>query len=515
MKALKQPSLRLNTLTNFIALSYTTSISIIVFPFFLQYLGAEAFGLIGFFVVFQAWMQLLDAGISPMLSRQVALARSKTETFFELKQLLRTLEVIFVVVASIGAVVVFLASHWIAASWLNVITLAANDVALCIGLMGCMVGLRFFSSLYRSGVRGMEDQVRLNIVNVILASLKSLGALLVLEYLAQDIIMFFVYQLAIIIIELFVLKILFYSRLPATESVKGIFFWKNLKANIPFAGGIAYTAIIWVLLTQLDKLILSSTLTLSDYGYFSLVVVIATGITQLSSPITQAILPRMAYLLSQQNEHLMLNLYKKSTQFMAVIIFPLSGIIALFSKELIYGWTGNQEAAEWAAPILYWFALGNGLLAITAFQYYLQFAHGKLKMHVVFNTVWTLIQLPLIIFVVYQYGAIGAAFMWFILRGLEFALWVPVVHAKFAPTLHWNWLFKDVIPILISTMVVLLLFKQLTIECYEINRWVLLGNLAIIAVTSLVVNVATSSACRKIMISKYRQRKRPTLIQSE
>ncbi len=65
-------SLKKNTIANFIGLGYTTIIGIVVLPFYLQYLGAEAFGLIGFFIALQAWLQLFDMGTSPMLSRQAA-----------------------------------------------------------------------------------------------------------------------------------------------------------------------------------------------------------------------------------------------------------------------------------------------------------------------------------------------------------------------------------------------------------------------------------------------------------
>jgi O-antigen/teichoic acid export membrane protein len=76
-------SLTRNTIANFIGLGYTTVIGIAIFPLYLQYLGAEAFGLVGFFTVLQAWMQLLDMGMSPLLSRQAAHSRGQFIDFLE------------------------------------------------------------------------------------------------------------------------------------------------------------------------------------------------------------------------------------------------------------------------------------------------------------------------------------------------------------------------------------------------------------------------------------------------
>jgi O-antigen/teichoic acid export membrane protein len=494
-------SLKRNTTANFIGLFYTTIIGIVVLPLYLQYLGAEAFGLVGFFTVLQAWMQLLDMGMSPMLSRQAARARGKDIDFLELKKLLRSLELIVFILALIVVIGISLGSSWIANNWLHVSSLPLPKVTICIMLMAAMIGLRFFVTLYTSGIRGMENQVRLNIVNIIMVTLKFVGALLLLRFVTQNFVYFFVYQLVIGIIELIVVATMFYYCIPSAEKVGIRFFSNSLKPMLPFAGGIAYTAGIWVLLTQLDKLILSNVLPLSEYGYFALVAVIATGIIQISSPISQAILPRMTYLLSQGKEQDMLALYRKSTQIMAVIMLPLTGMIALFSTEILFAWTGDRKAAEWAGPVLFWFALGNGILAISAFQFYLQFAYGKLRMHVLYNSISASIQLPVIIYVAFTYGALGVALAWFTLRLISFIIWPPIVHNKFAPGIHWPWLIKDVFPVLFSTATLLLIVNSLNIGFEGMGRMEMLVVLLGMGLMMLMVNILASSACRGGMIS--------------
>lgn len=91
-------------------------------------------------------------------------------------------------------------------------------------------------------------------------------------------------------------------------------------------------------------------------------------------------------------------LYKKATQFVSIIGFAVAGTVAVFSTELLYAWTGDMKAATWAGPILFWYALGNGLLMILAFQYYLQFAYGNLKYHICGNTIFGFIQIGVMTF---------------------------------------------------------------------------------------------------------------------
>jgi len=105
-------SLKWNASANFVGLGYTTLIGIVVLPLYLQYLGAEAFGLVGFFLVLQAWMQIFDLGMSPLLSRQTAQARGQNVGYLELRRLLRSLELIVIVIALLVFSAIANGSSW-------------------------------------------------------------------------------------------------------------------------------------------------------------------------------------------------------------------------------------------------------------------------------------------------------------------------------------------------------------------------------------------------------------------
>jgi O-antigen/teichoic acid export membrane protein len=195
----------------------------------------------------------------------------------------------------------------------------------------------------------------------------------------------------------------------------------------------------------------------------------------------------------------MLVLYRQSTQLMAVIILPLTTIVAFFSIELLYAWTGDRVAAEWAGPVLLWFALGNGILAIGAFQFYIQFVHGDLKMHVIFNSIVAIIQIPLIIYAAYQYGVMGVALTWFSLRLLTFLIWTPMVHKRFAPGIHWPWLIKDIGPSVVMTSLLLLVLMYLDLSLESLSRLSILAVLSGIGVLMLACNTMVSRAPRNLL----------------
>lgn len=503
---MNNPSIKKNALANYIGQIYLMLIGIIVTPLYLQYLGAEAYGLVGFFALMQAWMNLLDLGLSPTLGRQAAYARGVENGFEAFKRLLKSFEVIFFTLALSIILIIYCSSSWIAQSWIKAESLDVATLIYCVALMGVMIGLRWFTGLYRSGINGLEDQVWLNKANIVMSTLKFVGALLLLRFITQDINHFFEYQLIIAVIEIAVFSIHFYSKLPKTKLKLPLitFHWPTVKNVAPFALSIAYTAGLWVLITQTDKLILSGTLTLSEFGYFSMVALVAGGVTMLSGPISQATMPRLTLLFSQNKKTELLSLYSKASQFVTVISLSVALMVGFYAEPLIYAWSGNYEAGAWGAKVLIWFALGNGILSISAFQYYLQSAFGELKLHVIGSTISALIQVPLIFYAAIYYGAIGAGIAWFSFRAIWFFIWFPIVHVKFVPGFHLSWLFKDILPIVIATTVISVFINYyITLDLNE-TRFILFAQMLGLGLIVLAISAMSSQAIRQATVNKLK-----------
>ncbi len=456
-------SLKKNTIANYIGQIYISLIGIVIFPFYLQYLGASAFGLVGFFSVFQAWLRLLDMGLTPALSRQIASVRGGTRDYFSLRQLVRSLEVVFIAIAMVVFTCVYMTSDWIASSWLNVQEMHTSTVADCVTLMGVMFAARWMTDFYGSGLVGLEKQVIYNVINMICISLQYIGGWLFLHFVSNKVNAFFEYQTIIILINLFLMLFFFYAKLPSSKIVGFYISMTQLKSIMPFALGLSYSSIVWTLVTQSDKLVFSHILPLSQYGYYALIVLIATGVLQIASPITQAILPRMTYLLMKGENEKMLDLYCKSVIYMCVIMFSVAGCIAIFAMPLLYAWSGSLEAAHWGEKALFWYVLASGILSISAFQYYLQFAHGSLKLHVWYNTIAAIMKVPLIIYVAYSYGVYFTAITWFVLNLSILIVWTPIVHHIYARGISYRW-FKNVLLVFILSFILIFIINELHIS---------------------------------------------------
>lgn len=458
-------SLKKNTLANFAGQAYTALIGIVMLPIYLEFIGAEAYGLVGFFVLLQSWLSLLTAGVTPALARQVAYFRGINQLGGRpFREMLRSFEMIVLLLACVTALAIWLASEWITIHWLTVKQLAVADVAFCITLMGIMVGMRWGVALYTSGINGLERQVWLNGFNCAFATLRYGLAYVMLRWVSQDVTHYFEFQLVISILELLLIAYKFYASQPPAAKLHDpglVFSWAVLRPVLPFALSITYTSMLWVFMTQSDKLILSHVLSLAEYGYLAVVALIANAILRFSEPINQAVLPKLTILHTQGDEAAMLGLYRTVTQYLAIIVSSITGMLAMFAQPVLFALTGNQVAAEWGAPVLFWFALGNGILVIVGMQYTLQFAHGQVSMHVINTSINAAIQVPIMAYVAYTHGAVAAAMAWFGIRLAAFFVLPPIVHHKFAPGLHLEWVVKDVLLPLIGAGVGLL-----SLDCF-------------------------------------------------
>lgn len=497
----RSPSVRTNALANYVGQAVTTLVGIVFVPFYLRYLGAEAYGLVGFFVVLQLWLGLLDVGLSPMLNREVARARADANGFTDFRRILRSVELIFAGIALATGLAMTLASPLLAAHWFKVQSLDPAQVSQCLMLMGWMIGLRFFASIYRTTLNGMEAQVSLNAINVGFAVAKAVGSLAVLRYVSNTPLAFFLVQLLLGLLEPIVLAQRSYRVLPPTTERIGLAFAKaQLITAMPFGLSIAYTSILWLLLSQLDRLLLSGLLPLDEYGYFSLVMALTSAVTLAASPLSSALIPRLTYLHSKGEIDQLIRLYRNATQLTAVLMMPLTGMVALFGKELMYAWTGNLAASTWASNIIFWYMLGNTFLTFTSYQYYLQYAYGDLALNVKINTLQAIIGAPLITLAAYRFGATGTAIVWCLLQAATFVVSPPLVQRKLAPGLYRPWMRQDLLPVATGAVLVLAVLSLLSGDLIaRFNRLEIFLALSVMGVCVVAGAAAGSSLLRSYL----------------
>jgi O-antigen/teichoic acid export membrane protein len=441
-------SLKRNILANYASQIYVTLISIVMVPLYLKYMGAEAFGLVGFFAMLQMWFNLLDMGLTPTMARETARYRGGAMDAITFRRLERSLEWLFLIVAVLGGGLLLTVSGWVATSWLNAQRLLISEVQIAIQLMAISVSLRWMSGLYRGQISGAERLVWLSGYNASIATIRFIGVMPVLMFISITPTAFFSYQLCAASIELVGLIVMAYRLLPPVPPGERLAWsWEPLQPVLKFSLTMAIASMVWVVVTQTDKLLLSTLLPLAEYGYFTLAVLVASGVMMISGPVSGAIMPHMAKLEAEGDHAGLICVYRQSTQLVAVIAGAAAITVAFCAEPLLWAWTGDITLAHQAAPIMILYAIGNGILAISAFPYYLQYAKGDLRLHLIGNAFFVVMMIPAIIWAVSQYGGVGAGYVWMAMNAIYFFAWVPLVHSRFDSRLNVPWFGRDVLSI--------------------------------------------------------------------
>lgn len=433
---------------NFASLAYVMLASVIAVPIYLRLLGAEGYGLVGFFTLLSAGFQLFNVGLSQTFARECARFRAGALDGQDLRRLLSAFERFFWGVSIAGALVIALSARYLAADWLHAERLPVHDVTIAIVLMAVAVPCQWVSGLYRGALIGFERQILLAVFNIAVNTARYFGVTVALTAWRATPICFFAFQACVSALELGILIVLSRTLMPSkTVGAPTRLPSQELRRVLGFSSAVAFSAIAWLGLTQGDKLVLSRVLSLPDYGIFTLAAVAAGAVATLGLPIEQAILPRLTKLHAEGSAKAAGDLYRRSTQFVCLIAFPAALLLVCFAGRVIWAWTGDAAFVSEAAPILRAYAIGSGLVTVSAFPYYLQYSHGALRLHVIGQALLLLMLAPALVVAGVRYGAVGTGLVWTALNAAYFLLWTPVVHRAFAPGLHWRWLLLDIAPI--------------------------------------------------------------------
>lgn len=437
-------ALKSNLIANFIGQGWTALVGIVFVPLYINYLGIEAYGIVGMFAMLSTLLGILDMGMTPTLSREMARLSGGGHTPESIRDLLRTFEIIMVAISISVAFGIAIGSPWIATSWMNVESLSQDVVVRAVAIMGSVAGFRFVESMYRSSLVGLQRQVLLNGLTSILATIRGVGAIGVLAWVSPTIDAFFYWQAITSLVTLISVRIAVYKALPIAHRT-GRFSLSSLSSVWRFAGGMLGISLLGLLLSQVDKLLLSKLLTLSEFGYYSLAALVASIVGMLVGPIVQAWYPHLCDLYTRDDQTSLSRSFHKGAQLMSVFAGSAAIILILFSNTLLELWTRDDNLTRQTAPILVVLSFGNLVNSMLWIPYQAQLANGWSSLAVRINIISVLVITPVIMWASIRFGALGAAWAWV---GLNVSHLIIGEHFMFRRILigeKWSWYLKDIL----------------------------------------------------------------------
>lgn len=463
-------------------------------PFYIKYLGIEAYGLIGFYLATQSILQLLDLGITPAISREIS-RQSAVGNIRESGKILHTLAHFYWGIAIAIGVLLATFAPAIAEHWLQGNKLPQESIIRAIQLLGLVIACRWPIGLYTGALLGAERVDVSSGINIVMVVLANGGAVLVLALVSPTIEAFFTWQACVGLAYAILIRRAAWSIIGRIKAPA--FNISDLKGMANFAAGMSAIGVTALVLTQIDKVILSKALGLDEFGKYMLASVVVSSLYIVVTPVFNIVYPRFAALVATSSTAQIENLYRFGTRMLASILFPIASILIIFSSDLLNLWIGNDSLTNSIAPIIGLLAIGSVLHGVMHFPYALQLAYGNTRLPLAINLALIALLAPLIYYLVLHFGAVGGAGAWAILHSTYLLLGTWMTHRHLLRGIALRWLFFDVgTPMMISAAIAVTA-DQILKTVHTTGIWRLVA-CVVVLVLSVLVSLATSRQFRHL-----------------
>jgi O-antigen/teichoic acid export membrane protein len=432
----------LNLIANFVGRGWAGLMALLFVPLYIKFMGIEAYGLVGVFVTLQVFVSLFDLGLNATVNRELARSSSDPDRLGDMRDLVRTLEVIYWAVALLIGALVGASADWLATRWIQPRELSSATVEQAIVIMGVVLCLQWPFAFYSGGLLGLQRQVAYNAILAGAATLRAVGAVLVIWLVSPTIQAFFAWQIVASALQTVLAAGALWHFLKMPDHVPA-FRRELLRGVYRFSGGVAAISVVTLFLTQTDKLVLSKLLSLDAFGYYTLASTVSGTLYILITPVFSTFFPVFAQSVARDGEGLRA-LYHRASQLMSVVVLPAALVLAFFAKELLLIWTRNPTTAERTHAIVAILVLGSALNGLMNVPYALQLAYGWTRLTLYSNIVALLVLVPSMLLAVVRFGPVGAATMWLVLNAGYVLITLPIMHRRILSGELRQWFAQDV-----------------------------------------------------------------------
>jgi len=429
--------MKIDLITNFLGRAANVILSVIFTPIIVKILGIESYGLIAVFNTLFALSAIFDFGLGMTINREFAQLSNQDERKTEMHSLLRTFEIPYGIIGCLIGLAIYLISPVFLNSWVAKGQISQEILKNALFFISASVVVQWPTTLYSNGLMGLHKHVVSNAINIIFACLRTFGTIFFLLFLSPTLQVFFVWQIVIGFMQTLVLRQVLKHALPLDAAPQ--FNPEFLRKVKYFAISASASSILAIILTQLDKFMLSRMISLKDFGYYCLASSVSLGLQFLTSPFFSIFYPRFSQLVGSFDHEGLIDVYRKGAQLLSIVVFPVACLIFLFPHELLILWTGNEELTFKITPLVRVLIIGSALNGLAQIPYAIPLAHGQLRFALVQNFISVLIFIPLVILGVRVAGPIGAAYAWVALNCGYILIGVFLIHRKYLPNEASYW----------------------------------------------------------------------------
>lgn len=478
----------LNTISN-VAVKLWSIISTYIFiPFYIDILGEESYGLVSFFATLQSALNLLGIGLSNTLRREFASGDNCFQNNERKYKLLRSVETIYWGIGIIISALCIFGSDFITNKWLNVESLDSQLVSKVIALMGVSIALQLIANLYSGCLYGMEYQVIANLYCVAWSAAKSVGALCIIYFYLPDLKLFYLWHIITDIIYLLIIRITVSVKIGANNhkykwSLKNM---SNLESIWKYTFGILIISFISLINRQLDKMIISKYLSMTELGAYNIATILGNLSSIIPAAVYTSVFPKFTSMATTGRHKELHDYFIKINRAVNIVLSCMGAFISVYSLQLIHIWTKSDIYVQTLGIVSLLVVMAVTLIEYQEIPYALVLAYGNTKINVTVG----IASLPIVIISTYlcilNYGLLGAGLVYVFTMALQTVLYQYIVCKKYAKDSIISVIVRDtLIPLCLCYIIAhsskLLIELFVKSEITEVIFAVILGGITLIS----------------------------------
>lgn len=403
-------------------------------------MGEESFGLVAFYSTVAMLISVLNLGLTSAVTRYVAQERINQNSLDTIK----TVELFLCFLCGFIIFTVYLLAPFISMNWITTQSLDVDDVILCVRLMAVIASIEIIFSIYVGAYMALEKQAIANF-NQFLFSFSKAALVIPIIYFINSVELFFVWGAGASAVILIKVRGVFWRNHSADWSAQyGLNRLYNLKN---FAIGMGAIGVLSAVNSQLDKILISSNYTLTQFGVYSLASTISQLPLIVSTPIAATVLPRLSFLVKEQKN--IYNLYFKFSLLIVFVAVTSSLLISVNPHWVISIWTGSENLPSSINGLVRYLVLSNLMLALQLLPFQVIIAYGYTRVNIILSTLSLILLVPLMTYSINYFGMIGAAYPWVLLNCFILNVMVYMVSKKYLGKCTNNLLIFSFIPTII------------------------------------------------------------------
>lgn len=375
-------------------------------PVFIHYLGIKGYGLIGFYSLLISSAQLAELGIGTAVARRIAQLREHNAPASAIRSVALVTGLRYGILVAAIALIVFgplrpLLVHYVADKSLDDALISRAILLMGIAITGHLA-VNYLTNL----MLGLEKHFVVSGLRFIqIGMLQLVGAMAVA--VQPEIDTYFLVQITsvwFLMIFAFGIVFLYFRNLPGGEREF------NVKTGLGrrVTTGIATITLLGFFFSQIDRIVLSGSVSLSDFGYYSLAFSVINAVNVLVVPAFNVLMPMFSRRASSSQQGLW-KIYRETYWINQSLLVPAIAILIFLPRPALWAWTGNSHVVSICVPLVQLLAVGALAQGLTNASWLTQLGLGRMRAEIVFHITLVVLTPLGLIAGLHYWGLPGAA----------------------------------------------------------------------------------------------------------